>query len=77
MSDPYPTPDPKTHPPGYDELLSAIALLHLERAALRDELGYENQGRRRVFTKDELKRGATLGPLAFIDEGELVFRLES
>jgi hypothetical protein len=63
--------------PVAEDLLNAMALLYLERAALRDELGYEPQGRSRTFTKQDLERGATLGPLAFIDDDELVFRLES
>lgn len=68
---------PNQPPPSLAALLNAMAILYLERAALRDELGYDHQGRSRVFTHHDLERGAQLGPLAFIDEGELVFKLES
>lgn len=63
--------------PIVDELLSAIAILMTENDALRTSLGREISNGRREFTARDLANGNSIGPLAMIQDGKLIIRLES
>lgn len=59
-------------------VVSALGLEMLEHDACRDLLGMPARDGRRVFTAEDLQRGASLGPVARLDHnGILTMRLEA
>jgi hypothetical protein len=68
--------EPQSLPPIAEQLLNAMALLIVENHALKDQLGQSYTEGRAEFGPLELRRGSELGPLAMMQGGTLVVRLE-
>lgn len=61
-----------------EDVLAALAIVTLERDAMRDRDGLPSCGMRRTFTAEDLARGRSVGPLVWTEsDGSLTVVMES